>query len=124
MSRNTHPPQIRYEYESAPEARLQYAHGVWGGINPQGEIEMNFYLESDKIPPYSERIISPDGSFGHETVPDDEGMRVVTRHIHAKVLMNVQTARAVLDWLGDKVDMLEMEEAPGMLYGGDAGVEQ
>lgn len=54
-----YPSRIRYEYEQDPETRLQYTHGVWGGINPQGEIEISFYLESDKMPPYSERIIAP-----------------------------------------------------------------
>ena len=48
MNKNDAPPsKIRYKYEMASEARLQTAHGVWGGINPQGEIEMNFYHESD-----------------------------------------------------------------------------
>ena len=50
MSQSKFPARIRYEYEQDPAARLQYAHGVWGGINPQGEIEINFYLESDKLP--------------------------------------------------------------------------
>lgn len=39
-----YPSRIRYEYEQDPETRLQYTHGVWGGINPQGEIEISFYL--------------------------------------------------------------------------------
>ena len=28
-----YPSRIRYEYEQDPETRLQYTHGVWGGIN-------------------------------------------------------------------------------------------
>src|SRR5574344_1916308 len=125
MSQNTHPQKLRYEYEVAPEARPHYAHGVWGGINPQGEIEMNFYLESDKIPAFSERIISPDGSLGHEMAPGMTDVRVITRNINAKVVLNYQTARAVLEWLEDKVELLEMEEkSSGMLLDGDKGVEQ
>ena len=30
-----YPSRIRYEYEQDPETRLQYTHGVWGGINPK-----------------------------------------------------------------------------------------
>ena len=45
-----HPAKIRYKYQMDASARLQTAHGVWGGINPQGEIEMNFYHESDALP--------------------------------------------------------------------------
>ena len=94
-----YPSRIRYEYEQDPETRLQYTHGVWGGINPQGEIEISFYLESDKMPPYSERIIAPDGSFGHEIAPYNDEERTITRHIHSRVVMNYHTARAMLEWL-------------------------
>ena len=105
-----YPSRIRYEYEQDPETRLQYTHGVWGGINPQGEIEISFYLESDKMPPYSERIIAPDGSFGHEIAPYNDEERTLTRHIHSRVVMNYHTARAMLEWLEDKVAALEAEE--------------
>lgn len=108
-----YPARIRYEYEQDPEMRPRYAHGVWGGINPQGEVEVNFYLESDKLPPYSERLVAPDGTFGHEMAPYDEDMRVIVRNIHSKVIMNYQTARAMLEWLEDKVAAIEAEEEGG-----------
>jgi hypothetical protein len=124
-SDNKFPSKIRYEYLQEPDSSLQYAHGVWGGINPQGEIEVNFYLESDKMPPYSERLVAPDGSFGHEIAPHDEGLRIVTRTIHSRVILNYHTARAVLEWLEDKLDMLDMEDgAAPLIYEGDAGIEQ
>ena len=120
-----YPHKVRYEYEQDAETRLNFAHGVWGGINPQGEIEINFYTESDKIPPYSERLVAADGSFGHEIAPFDNDMRIITRRIHSRVLLNYHTARAVLEWLEDKVEALEVEEggAP-LMYDGDTGLEQ
>lgn len=123
---NDYPHKVRYEYQQDAESRLNYAHGVWGGINPQGEIEINFYLESDKIPPYSERLVAPDGSFGHEIAPYDNGdMRVITRRIHSRVLLNYHTARAVLEWLEDKVEALEVEETgTPLMYDGDSDLEQ
>ena len=124
MSQEKLPMRIRYEYAENPEARLQYAHGVWGGINPQGEVELNFYTESDKLPPYSERIIAPDGSLGHEAAPFDESLKVVTRRIHTKLILSYYTARAVMEWLQDKVDILENEEE-GMYFDEDeAGMHQ
>ena len=110
MSQEKSPLRIRYEYAENPESRLHYAHGVWGGINPQGEVELNFYTESDKLPAYSERIIAPDGSFGHEMAPIDDDLKIVTRRIHTKLILNYYTARAVAEWLRDKVDILENEE--------------
>ncbi len=119
------PRKLRYEYERDEHTRLNYAHGVWGGINPQGEIEINFYTESDKMPPYSERIIAEDGSFGHEISPFDEDIRTVTRTIHSRVLLNYHTARSVLEWLEEKVEMLEMEDgANPLMVDNDGGVEQ
>lgn len=109
MSQEKPPLRIRYEYQQDPEVRLKYAHGVLGGINSQGEIEMNFYTESDTLPPYSERIIAPDGSFGHEIAPYDEDLKLITRHIHSKVILNYQSARGLLEWLEDQVALIEAE---------------
>lgn len=119
-----YPTRIRYEYEYDPGVRLEYAHGVWGGINPQGEIEISFYVETDKMPPFSERLVAPDGSFGHEVAPYDENLKVITRHIRSRVVLNYHTARAVLEWLEEKVETLEMEEESGMMYEGEGSLEQ
>lgn len=109
MSQEKQPLRIRYEYQQDPEVRLKYSHGVLGGINSQGEIEMNFYAESDALPPYSERIVAPDGSFGHEIAPYDENLKLITRHIHSKVVLNYQSARGLLEWLEDQIALIEAE---------------
>ena len=111
MSQMKYPSRVRYEYSQDPSARLQYTHGVWGGINPQDEIEVNFYVESDKLPSFSERPVEPDGSFGAEVVPFDEEERVISRHIHSRVLFNYHTARALMEWLEEKIETLELEDS-------------
>ena len=123
---NNFPSKVRYEYLQDPDTRIHYAHGVWGGINPQGEIVINFYLENDKMPPYSERFVAPDGSFGHEIAPHDTELRTVTRTIHSRVILNYHhTARTMLEWLEDKLNMLEMEDgSTPLMYEGDSGIEQ
>lgn len=119
------PVRIRYEYDQNPETRMHYAHGVWGGINPQGEIEMNFYTESDKLPEYSERLLSADGSFGHESTPQDDNQKVVLRTIHSKLLLNYHIARSIIDWLQEKVDMLETEfEEPVFMEDDESSMPQ
>ncbi len=124
MSQDTKfPTRIRYEYEQDKHARLQTAHGVWGGINTQGEIELNFYIESDKIPPFSERIISSDGNLGHEMAPFDDDVRSITRVIHSRILLNYTTARAVHEWLEDKLETLELDESD-LLLDDNTGIEQ
>ena len=53
---------------------------------------------------------SPRRSFGHEIAPYNDEERTITRHIHSRVVMNYHTARAMLEWLEDKVAALEAEE--------------
>ncbi len=36
------------------------------------------------------------------------------RHIHSRVVMNYHTARAMLEWLEDKIVALEAEEEGGV----------
>lgn len=118
------PTRIRYNYDIAPEARLQTAHGVWGGINGQGEIEMNFYNESDTLPAYTEQLIAPDGTLGHEIVPgENDPQRMVVRNIHSRILLNYNTARAIVEWLEGQLEVLETE-GPPEIFPGDSGIRQ
>ena len=112
------PSILRFEYSVDSNAALNIAHGVWGGINPQGEIEMNFYLESDKLPAYTEREVAPDGSMGEEkSVYDREKEHVIVRRIHSRILLNYQTARSLVEWLDEKLEALEMEDGGAFAHG-------
>ena len=110
MSQAHLPTKIRYKYIQKKKAKPNYTHGVWGGINPLGEIELNFYVESDKIPQFSERSMNEEGELGPEMAPYDAKERTVMRNIHSKIIVNYHTARALLEWLEEKVESLESEE--------------
>lgn len=124
MSEDKEPLRVRYEYEQHPDAQLQYAHGVWGGANSHGEVELNFYTESDKLPAFSECIIAPDGSFGHETVPYDKHLKVVTRRIHSKILLNYHTVRGLIELLQEAADTLEAEGGDGFYFDDESEFRQ
>lgn len=109
---NMFPARIHYEYEQEAGARLQYAHGVWGGVTKHGEIELNFYLEYDKLPFASEG--KPEAIAGIISSESHLVTRNVTRAIHSRILLNHQTAKAVLEWLDERVQTLELEESNGI----------
>ncbi len=118
------PKHFRYEYEQDANIKLQVAHGVWGGINTHGEIELNFYTESDKLPLMSEKIFNAEGlAEPEQVVPGEDEPRAVIRNVHSKILLNYNTARALLVWLEEKVDRLEMSDSENYLYD-DNGIEQ
>lgn len=110
MSQGRLPTKIRYEYIQENNAKPNYTHGVWGGLSPLGEIEVNFYVESDKIPEFSERRMDEEGTLGPEMAPYNENERIIIRNIHSKILINYQTAKALIEWLEEKVESLETEE--------------
>lgn len=119
------PQRIRYEYALDTHANLHLAHGVWGGVNPQGEIELNFYTESDKMPSFSECLIHPRHGIEQEITPTDENVRTIVRHVHSRVVLNYYAARAMLEWLEDRLETLETEEGlPPLLMDNDTGVAQ
>ena len=69
----------------------------------------------------------PDCYYGQEYAPFDEDVRVVTRRIHSKVVLSYHTARALQEWLEEKIDMLDMEEEGGVPFameGHGGGLEQ
>ena len=111
------PKKIRYKYVMDDSVRMSTAHGVWGGINPQGEIELKFNDERDSLPQWSECQEATDGSLGPEMM-DEENLEVreVVRRINTRVLLNYNTARAVLEWLEDRVAALEMDESGMAVY--------
>lgn len=119
------PLRVRYEYEQGKESKAQYAHGVWGGINPMGEIELNFYIESDKLPRYTESVIEASGMHGPEQTPDNGDVKSVVRHIHSRVIVNYHTARTMLDWLEEKIEAIETDgESLRHYFENGSGMEQ
>ncbi len=105
------PIKVIYEYELDDACPRVPVHGVWGGVSPHGEIEMNIYSEGDKLPQFAERMIHPDGTVSDETSPlDEQQSKTIVRRVHAKLFMNYHTARAILEWLEEKVQALELEE--------------
>lgn len=118
-----YPDRIRYIYVTEPNVRLRTAHGVWGGVTPHGEIELSFYDESECIPDCTEQEFGPDGAPGPELMPMGDGGRRINRHVHSRILLNGNTARAVLEWLEARVEELEAE-GQGEIYAPDTGPRQ
>lgn len=117
------PDTIRYIFSTEPDVRLRVAHGIWGGINPHGEIELNFYDESDAPPASTEQTIEADGTPSQERMAKQAGVREVNRQIHTRILLNYNTARAVLTWLEDRVAELETADSGG-IYDIGPGIQQ
>lgn len=85
-----------------------YVNGAQGGINPHGEIVINFYLERSALP-ISQTYKIEEGKLNPkelESEPSDLNNSFV-RVIENGVIMNYQTAKEIHKWLGDHLTQLE-----------------
>lgn len=99
---------LKYEYKQDTKLRPNYVHGVWGGVNPHGEVEMNFYVEYDKIPLATQCELTPEGRITpEEDLNHEEGTKQIVREINSKLIMSYSTARAVMEWISDQLEMME-----------------
>ena len=97
------------KFRRDPDLPLPLVHGVFGGVNPMGEIELNFFSESEDLPDRVERLVSnADGAvLSEDIVPGDAEARHVTRNVVSRVVVTYATAQAIKTWLEDQIKVMD-----------------
>lgn len=95
------PEKVGFDFIKSNLFRVIHADGVWGGVGPRGNIQMGFYSERFPIPRRVEMEIK-EGRVGDEISRDARSD--IVREVEAEVIMNLQTAKALKDWLTTKID--------------------
>lgn len=111
MSKETKssPQTIKYKYIFDPNYNPIYVNGAYGGINPRGEIIVNFYLERIAIP--NTQTIEVEGNqikeeLIEEREPKDHA-RSFVRFIESGIILDYSNAKAIHSWLGKHIESLE-----------------
>jgi hypothetical protein len=104
-----HDPAITFKYIFKYDYNPVYVNGAHGGVSPRGEIVANFYLERQPLPNEITHAINPDGSIAADVVAvDPENLEsTIVRYVSSGVVLNLQNAKALNSWLGDKIVELE-----------------
>ena len=100
--------KVKYKYIFDDSYNPLYVNGAQGGINPGGEIIINFYLERMALP-NSQTVNIKDGKLTNtvsDVEPNDLDSSFV-RVVKNGVVMNYQTAKEIHKWLGDHIANLE-----------------
>jgi len=93
--------QVKFKYIIPDHIQDCHVSGVYGGMNPKGEITMHFFNERPAIP--KEAIITI----------DDDGTTAETKHtfgadliriIQASMTVDFDTAVAIHEWMGRKIE--------------------
>jgi len=101
--------QVKCKYIFDKNYNPKYINGAHGGINPLGEIVINFYLERSALPITQTYELS-DGTMksAKEISAEPKDLKnSFVRVIENGIIMNYQTAKEVHKWLGQHIEKLE-----------------
>lgn len=100
--------KIKCKYIFNEEYNPKYINGAQGGINSQGEILINFYLERIALPKAQTYQIEKDKLIPKEIEKEPKDLNnSFVRIIENGVIMNYQTAKEIHKWLGKHIRQLE-----------------
>ena len=101
-SRKKAPPsKISFQFVDGKFHRNIHVDGAWGGVTPHGSIFMSVYSETPALPKRVTNTIQG-LKLGKETVR--EGSGDIIREVEATLLMNLDVATVIRDWLSEKID--------------------
>ena len=101
------PDSIHFHYVKSNSFKVVHCDGVWGGTTPRGYITMSVYSERAPIPQRLTLEVTSTGRIGEEVHRNSkEG---IVREVDVEIIMDLDMARSMAEWLRDHVDFLEKQ---------------
>ena len=89
-----------------PSLTTVHVDGAFGGITPNGHIDINLYSERNPIPTLVFHPLT-DGKLGDEIRSERVTRDGVVRELEVGAVMDVRAARGLRDWLTSQIEELE-----------------
>lgn len=103
---NTPPKLVKFDYIKSKAFRVLHVDGAWGGITPNLNIHMSVFSERHPIPQQIVVEVAEDGVT--KELPDRKLARDgMVREVDADLVMDLPTAAAIYQWLGEKIKELD-----------------
>ena len=102
-------PRFTFHFIKSNHFRVIHGDGAWGGITPGGNLAIVFYSERMPIPQSIEHEITQDGTLGQRT--NLESKQGVVREMEVEVVVNLEAAKGILNWLRGQIDSLEQAQS-------------
>lgn len=99
------PKSIKTHYIKTNNYRSYHADGVFGGLTPNRKIYMEFFIQRAVTPKIIEYKVTEVGDIGDEI--KREGKKGIVREIEAGVIMDIDVAKVLRNWLDQKIKLLE-----------------
>ncbi len=96
--------RARFDYIKGNYFRVIHVDGVHGGATPNPHyIGMSLFSTRWPIPRQTTYALKKDGILGNELLNERLNRDAIVREIEAEVIMDINTARTMHKWLGDKI---------------------
>jgi hypothetical protein len=96
------PSKIKFHFIKANYFRAVHADGAFGGITPQGHVQMAVYSERRPIP--LEITNTFDGNqVGPEILEERVSKEGIVRELEVDLIMTVEVARSMQHWLEEQI---------------------
>lgn len=99
------PSKIDINYIKTSDYRTFHVDGVFGGITPSGKMNLILFTQRGVIPQKVTREISEEGFLGGRVAK--EGKTGIVREIEAGLVMDLDIAKSLRDWIDDKLKTFE-----------------
>lgn len=100
--------RIRFDYIKGNYFRVIHVDGVHGGPTPNAAyIGMSLFNSRWPIPRQTTSALKEDGSIGKELIKERLIRDSIVREIEAEIIMDINTARNMHKWLGEKIKRVE-----------------
>ena len=111
MTPSSKPPsgeeKITFHYEKSSQFRVIHVDGAVGGLTPTLEVFVSIYNQRAPIPKVTVQKILPNGQLGDEIVEERVQKPGVFREVEVGLVMNLNVAKALHQWLGEKIELAE-----------------
>jgi len=101
------PDDITFHYIKTSNYRTFHVDGAYGGLCPNGNIYMEFFVERMPTPKKVTHSLNKDATLGPPI--SAEGKEGMIREIESGLVMDVITATRLRDWLADKIDKANLK---------------
>lgn len=103
--------KIEFKYQFPQDYNPVYVNGAHGGVNAQGELVINFYLERIALPISQTYELCDDGSLGNLIGKNPQNLdESIVRYVDNGVVMNLQTAKQLYQWLDRNISLMERKQ--------------
>ncbi len=99
--------KVKFHYEKSHLFRIVHVDGAIGGLTPTLDLFISIYNQRAPIPKVTVQKVSPGGQLGDEVIEERVQKEGVFREVEVGLVMNLNVAKALSQWLIDKIDLAE-----------------